>query len=73
MSLQTPATEKYEKTVKLLEFMREQEKLNRISVSEAFGLLKDFADNTNDPLTKTDLEGNPYARKAPNKKKCICF
>lgn len=73
MSLQTSASDKYEKAVRLLEFMKEQEMIERISVSEAFARITRYCESTPDPLTSMEQEGNPYLEKEKSKKKCVCF
>ena len=73
MSLQTASSEKYEKAIRLLEFMKEQEAIERVSVSAAFSRLSNYCESTPDPLTSVEQEGNPYLEKAKAKKKCVCF
>jgi hypothetical protein len=73
MSLQTATSEKYEKAARLLEFMKKQESIERISLSHAFELLVKFCEITPDPLTSIESDGNPYLEMARTKKRCICF
>lgn len=72
MSLQTATSERYDKAMNLLEFMKDQESIHRISVSEAFGRLNAYCDSTGDPLVSGSAGSNPYLVKA-KKKKCIIF